>query len=104
MLMPLKEEVRLLHSSDILEPLSEEELEELARRHPDFRLREEEILFGPEEVGEKLYIVKEGRIRLYKVGSEGQEITIAFVDEGRTFGSPHRRMMSGAWPPPAPSV
>jgi CRP/FNR family transcriptional regulator, cyclic AMP receptor protein len=84
--MPLKEEVRILHSSDILAPLSEEELEDLARRHPDFRLREGEILFGPEDVGERLYIVKEGRIRLYKVGSDGQEITIAFVDEGRTFG------------------
>jgi len=29
---------------------------------------------------------------------------VGFVDEGRTFGSPHSRMMSGAWPPPAPSV
>ena len=29
---------------------------------------------------------------------------VGFVDEGRTFGSPHRRMMSGACPPPAPSV
>ena len=26
------------------------------------------------------------------------------VDDGSTFGSPHARMMSGAWPPPAPSV
>jgi CRP/FNR family transcriptional regulator len=85
-LVPLEEEVRLLHSSDILEPLSEEELEELARRHPDRRLQEGEILFGPEEVAEELYIVKQGRIRLYRVGSEGHEITIAFVNEGMIFG------------------
>src|SRR3954453_546278 len=86
MIMPLKEEVRMLHSSDILEPLSEEELEELARRLPDRRLQEGEILFGPDDVGEKLYIVKQGCIRLYKVGSAGQEITIAFVNEGKMFG------------------
>src|SRR4051812_29564955 len=29
---------------------------------------------------------------------------VGFVDEGRTFGSPATLMMSGAWPPPAPSV
>ena len=29
---------------------------------------------------------------------------VGFVDEGRQFGSPQTRMMSGAWPPPAPSV
>ena len=29
---------------------------------------------------------------------------VGLVEEGSTFGSPHSRMMSGAWPPPAPSV
>jgi hypothetical protein len=29
---------------------------------------------------------------------------VGLVDDGSTFGSPHTRMMSGAWPPPAPSV
>jgi len=29
---------------------------------------------------------------------------VGFVDEGRQFGSPQTLMMSGAWPPPAPSV
>ncbi len=29
---------------------------------------------------------------------------VGFVEEGSTFGSPATLMMSGAWPPPAPSV
>ena len=29
---------------------------------------------------------------------------VGFVEDGRQLGSPHTRMMSGAWPPPAPSV
>ena len=28
---------------------------------------------------------------------------VGFVDDGRQYGSPATRMMSGAWPPPAPS-
>ncbi len=78
--------MRLLHASDVLEPLSDEELEELARQNPDVRLEEGRILFGPEEVGKRLFIVKEGRIRLYKVGPEGQEVTLAMMDRGRVFG------------------
>ena len=29
---------------------------------------------------------------------------VGLVDEGRTLAWPARTMMSGAWPPPAPSV
>ena len=29
---------------------------------------------------------------------------VGLVDDGSTYGSPAMRMMSGAWPPPAPSV
>lgn len=29
---------------------------------------------------------------------------VGLVDDGRTFGKPAQRIMSGAWPPPAPSV
>ena len=29
---------------------------------------------------------------------------VGLVDEGSTFGNDAIRMMSGAWPPPAPSV
>jgi hypothetical protein len=32
------------------------------------------------------------------------EGTVGLVELGSTFGSPHTLMMSGAWPPPAPSV
>ena len=41
MLVFLNDEVRMLHSSDVLEPLSEEELENLASNH-DVRLEEGE--------------------------------------------------------------
>ena len=86
MLVPLSEEIRLLSASDILEPLSEEDLEELALHNPDVRLEQGETLFSPQEIGERLYIIKEGRIRLYKLSPEGEEMTVALVDQGMIFG------------------
>jgi len=86
MKMPFKKELRLLSMVDIFEPLSEDDIEELARRHRDIRLKQGETLFSPGEHGERLFILKEGRVQIYWVSAQGQEITLAMVDEGKVFG------------------
>ncbi len=63
MLIGLRQEMRLLSVAGIFESLSEEDLEELALHNPDVRLREGGLLFTPDQIGEQLYVVKEGRIR-----------------------------------------
>jgi CRP/FNR family transcriptional regulator, cyclic AMP receptor protein len=65
--MPLKEEIRLLSMVDILGPLSDEEMEDLARRTPDTFLEQEDILYTPKEGTERLFILKKGRVQLYEV-------------------------------------
>jgi CRP/FNR family cyclic AMP-dependent transcriptional regulator len=86
MKMPFKKELRLLSMVDIFEPLSEDDIEELARMHRDIRLKPGETLFSPGEHGERLFILKEGRVQIYWVSAQGQEITLAMVDEGKVFG------------------
>src|SRR5215210_3193689 len=86
MKMPFKKEQRLLSMVDIFEPLSEDDIEELARMHRDIRLKQGETLFSPGEHGERLFILKEGRVQIYWVSAQGQEITLAMVDEGKVFG------------------
>ena len=46
MLLP-KEKIRLLSMVDVLEPLSEEELEEFGRRVPDTHVEQGQIFFTP---------------------------------------------------------
>jgi len=81
----LEEEVKLLSMVDILEPLSEEELEELARRCPDRRIEAGQFLYTPSDPSERLFILKRGKLRIYRV-AEGSELTLAMVDEGTVFG------------------
>jgi len=84
--MPLKEEIRLLSMVDILGPLSEEELEDLAKRTPDTFLEQEDILYAPTEGTERLFILKKGRVQLYEVDQAGEEITLSVVEDGNVFG------------------
>jgi CRP-like cAMP-binding protein len=86
MAIPFNEEVRLLSAADILKPLSQEEVGDLARRYPDTRLEPGEVLFAPHERGERLFILKEGHVRIYQTNPQGQEITLVVVEEGTLFG------------------
>jgi CRP/FNR family transcriptional regulator, cyclic AMP receptor protein len=84
--MSLKEEIRLLSMVDILGPLSDEEMEDLAKRSPDTFLEQDDILYTPKEGTERLFILKKGRVQLYEVGEMGDEITLSVAEDGNVFG------------------
>ena len=84
--MSLKEEIRLLSMVDILGPLSDEEMEDLAKRTPDTFLEQEDILYTPKEGTQRLFILKKGRVQLYEVDRGGEEITLSVIEDGNVFG------------------
>jgi CRP/FNR family transcriptional regulator, cyclic AMP receptor protein len=71
---------------EILGPLSEEELEDLAKRAPDTFLEQDDILYSPQEGTERLFILKKGRVQLYEIGAGGEEITLSVIEDGNVFG------------------
>jgi CRP/FNR family transcriptional regulator len=71
---------------DILGPLSDEELEDLARRTPDTFLEQDDILYAPREGTERLFILKKGRVQVYEINGEGEEITLSVIEDGNVFG------------------
>jgi CRP/FNR family transcriptional regulator, cyclic AMP receptor protein len=86
MAIPLQEEIRLLSMVDILGPLSEEELQDLAKRTPDTFLEQDDVLYTPKEGTERLFILKKGRVQCYEVNGEGDEITLSVIEDGNVFG------------------
>ena len=84
--LSLEEKVRLLSMVDVFEALSEEDLERLAGLARDTAYEWGEDLPEPQEGGEKLYVLKEGRVQLYvRLPNEG-EITLSVVEGGSIFG------------------
>jgi CRP/FNR family transcriptional regulator len=84
--LSLEEKVRLLSMVDVFEALSEEELERLAHLARDATYEPGEILPEPQEGGEKLYVLKEGRVQLYVMLPNEGEITLSVVEGGSIFG------------------
>ena len=85
MLLP-REKIRLLSMVDVLEPLSEEELEEFSRRVPDTHIEPGRIFYAPGDRSEALFMLKKGRVRIYRVTPDGRELTLAVVEAGTMFG------------------
>src|SRR5215217_3022355 len=85
-MMSLEEEVQLLSRVEILEPLSQEQLRELLRQSPDTHLDPGEIFYTPEDTTENLFILKKGRVRIFRTSSDGRELTLAEIEPGTIFG------------------
>src|SRR5918995_1337210 len=87
------QEVELLSRVELFESLSKEEIRVLIRQNSEVRLGEGETFYAPWEQGGKLFILKKGRMRLYR--TEGsRELTLEVVEAGTVFGemafTPHR--------------
>jgi CRP/FNR family transcriptional regulator, cyclic AMP receptor protein len=82
---PSQKKVRLLSLVDVFQPLSREQIEELSRQLPDVRLRKDEIFYAPGDANEKLFILRSGLVRIYKM-MVGRELTLAMVEPGTVFG------------------
>jgi CRP/FNR family cyclic AMP-dependent transcriptional regulator len=88
-----QEEVELLSKVDLFDSLSKEEIRVLLRENSDVHLEQGETFYAPWEQGGKLFVLKKGRMRLYR--TEGsREFTLEVVDAGTVFGemafTPHR--------------
>ena len=71
---------------DILEPLSQEQIEEVLQRVPDAHFEQGQILYAPEDRSEALFLLKRGRVRIYKLDQEGREFTLDVVEASTIFG------------------
>lgn len=71
---------------DILEPLTREEIREISHRIPDRHLDEGQIFYTPQEKNEWLFMLKKGRVRIYRLSPDGHELTLTVVSAGAVFG------------------
>ena len=67
---------------DVLEPLGEGELRDLARRCPDISVDAGRDFYRPEVHDGGLFLIKEGRVRVYATTPSGKETTLELLGGG----------------------
>ena len=76
----------VLRTMEIFSELSDVELERVGKLFRERRASENTVLFRQGDVGDCLYIVQEGRVKIATADSIGKEKVLAFFGEGGLFG------------------
>jgi CRP/FNR family transcriptional regulator, cyclic AMP receptor protein len=80
------ERLRLLSMVDIFETLPREELIALAGLCRLAAYETGENIFVPETDTGRVFVLEEGRVRLYRTGPRDQEVTLSVLGSGTVFG------------------
>jgi CRP/FNR family transcriptional regulator, cyclic AMP receptor protein len=71
---------------DIFADLDEHEMDALAAAAPMRSYAAGTLVYSPHQPVEALFILKQGRIRIFRVSPDGRALTTAIIDPGTIFG------------------
>lgn len=75
-----------LFESELFRDLGEQEMMEIERSTTMSMCKRGTVFFAPDETGEVLFILKQGRVNLYRVTEEGKKLVTATLEPGSIFG------------------
>ena len=75
-----------LQMVDIFQDLTEDEIEEIDRATTMSTCRRGRIFYMPEDTSEVLFLLKEGRVQLYRISPDGKKLVIGTIGPGAIFG------------------
>ena len=80
------EDAQQLNATYLFQDLSQEDLAALEQRMPLKMVETGNLIYSPEEHAEVLFLLKNGRVRLFRLSPDGKALTTAIVEPGSVFG------------------
>ena len=78
--------LQALSEIDIFQDLTDQEMEEMDRSTTMSTCEPGRVFYGPDEAGEVLFLLKKGRVQLYRLSPEGKKLVVAVLEKGSIFG------------------
>lgn len=75
-----------LRQTPIFSGLTDAELEELVPLVVKRRLKDDTVIFHEGDPASAFYLVKQGRVKIYKVAADGREQVLSILGDGQIFG------------------
>ena len=75
-----------LKQINIFKDLPEKELQNLDRIAIHKYLRKKELIYLPGDKSDKVYLLKEGRVKVSRLSEDGREMTMVILEPGEIFG------------------
>ena len=84
--MDVDQKISYLQMVDIFQDLSRAEMQEMDRTTTMSTCRRGKIFYQPEDTSEVLFILKKGRVQLYRISPEGKKLIVSTIGPGTIFG------------------
>lgn len=81
-----EEKVRLLRSADLFQDLPQADVERIEQMAVMSQCRQGQIVYSPGETREALFLLKRGRIEIYRLSEDGKRLLVSNVQAGMAFG------------------
>jgi CRP-like cAMP-binding protein len=78
--------VEALSTIEIFQDLTQREMEEIDQAATLSTCEAGRVFYGPEETGEVLFLLKRGRVQLYRLSPEGKKLVVEILEPGSVFG------------------
>ncbi len=75
-----------LSEIEIFQDLTDQEVEEMDRSTTMSTCETGRVFYGPDEAGEVLFLLKKGRVQLYRLSPEGKKLVVTVLEKGAIFG------------------
>lgn len=75
-----------LSNIDIFQDLSPDDLKEMDQTTTMSTCEPGRVFYAPEDTGEVLFLLKKGRVQLYRLSPDGKKLIVAILEEGSIFG------------------
>ena len=82
----LEDKLELLSSISIFQDLSPDEMKELDRSTRTFTAEKGRVVYEPDTTGEGLFLLKTGKIQVYRLSPEGKKFILDTIEPGTFFG------------------
>jgi CRP/FNR family transcriptional regulator, cyclic AMP receptor protein len=82
----MEDKLDQLSDVDLFRDLSERDMAELDRVTTITTVSRGRVFYEPEDVSEVLFLIREGRVQLYRISPEGKKLVIATLGSGALFG------------------
>ncbi|MGC8780400.1 MAG: Crp/Fnr family transcriptional regulator [Anaerolineae bacterium] len=77
---------KYLQENQLFRDLSDRDIAELERVTTLTNVPRGRVFYRPEDPGERLFLLQEGRVQLYRISPEGKKLVIATLGPGALFG------------------
>lgn len=71
---------------NVFNVLNEKQVMNIAKNSKIIELEAGNLLFGPEDKVESIYIIHQGRVKIYKLNKAGKQLTLAYLVPGNIIG------------------